>query len=203
MSSALRLAAAAAVLTLLSSSSALAENQNRTIIQIATVLASNSERSFDPRLAGMRGELKQLRFRSYQLVSSETRILQGNGGQCGMELPHGRFLNITTREHAPDHLRLHILLNEDNRPILNTYVKLELGSVVMLGGPRDEGGTLVIAIASRPARGDDDGAPTPRRSADQGGKQPSASPQAAAPPPPPSPAGSTLVPSAPAQGGAR
>ncbi|HXC52709.1 MAG TPA: hypothetical protein VN634_17630 [Candidatus Limnocylindrales bacterium] len=184
----LRLAATAAFLTSLVSTSALAEN--RTTIQIATVLASNDGRVFDSRLASLKNELRQLRFKSYKLVSSETRVLHGNGGQSGMELPHGRYLHITTREHTPDHLRLHILLNEDNRPVVNTYVKLELGSVVLLGGPRDPDGTLVITIGSRPYREDDGDEDAPRKSADLEDK-PTLSPNAMRdlpPIPPPSPA---------------
>lgn len=181
----LRLVAAAAFLASLAPAVAAAENQNRTTIQIATVLASNDGRNFDSRLSSLKSELKQLRFRSYNLVSSETRVLQGNGGQCGIELPNGRYLHITTREHTPDHLRLHILLNEDNRPVVNTYVKLELGSVVLLGGPRDQNGTLVITIGSRPWRDDDD-APPARRSASRDSM------------PPVKPQGRELVPMAPA-----
>jgi hypothetical protein len=98
-------------------------------------------------------------------VSSETRVLHGNGGQSGIELPNGRYLHITTREHTPSHVRLHILLNEDNRPVVNTYVKLELGSVVLLGGPRDEDGTLVITLGSRPWRDGDDGLPVQKKPA--------------------------------------
>jgi hypothetical protein len=154
MNARLRLAAAAAFLASLITSPASAEN--RTTIEIGTVLASNEGRVFDARLSGLKTELRQLRFRSYKLVSSETRVLHGNGGQCGMELPHGRYLHITTREHTPDHLRLHILLNEDNRPVVNTYVKLEMGSVVLLGGPRDQDGTLVITLASRPTQDADE-----------------------------------------------
>jgi len=158
----MRLAAtAAAFLTSLATTPALAEN--RTTIQIATVLASNDGRVFDSRLASLKNELRQLRFKSYRLVSSETRVLHGNGGQSGLELPHGRYLHITTREHTPDHLRLHILLNEDNHPVVNTYVKLELGSVVLLGGPRDQDGTLVITIGSRPYKDDDEAEDTPAK----------------------------------------
>lgn len=196
----LRLAATAAVLTSLASVPALAEN--RTTIQIATVLASNDGRVFDSRLASLKNELRQLRFKSYKLVSSETRVLHGNGGQSGMELPHGRYLHITTREHTPDHLRLHILLNEDNRPVVNTYVKLELGSVVLLGGPRDPDGTLVITIGSRPARDDEEG-DAPKKPASEQADKPEASPQISPqaardlppiPPPSPTPAVSASSP---------
>ena len=181
------LAVAAAVLVGFAASTASAEN--RTTVQIQTVLASNAGRSFDARLVSLKSELKQLRFKSYNLVSSETRVLHGNGGQSGIELPHGRYLHITTREHTPSHVRLHILLNEDNRPVVNTYVKLELGSVVLLGGPRDEDGTLVITLGSRPWRDGDDELPVQKKPAND-----SASPQKElAPLPPKEPAAGMSV----------
>jgi hypothetical protein len=158
-----RLAVAAAILASFVANPASAEN--RTTVQIQTVLASNNQRSFDARLASLKTELRQLRFKSYSLVSSETRVLHGNGGQCGIELPNGRYLHITTREHTPGYVRLHILLNEDNHPVVNTYVKLELGSVVLLGGPRDENGTLVITLGSRPWRDGDDDLPVQKKPA--------------------------------------
>lgn len=196
----LRLAAAAAVLTCLAPLPALAEN--RTTIQIATVLASNEGRVFDARLSSLRNELKQLRFRSYRMVSTETRVVRGNGIQSGIELPNGRYLHVTTREHTPSHLRLHILLNEDNRPVVNTYVKLELGSVVLLGGPRDENGTLVITIRSRPWREEDGGDDDPPRrpsSSPEGvlpGQDGAARPSGPLPPREPTPALSASMPGA-------
>jgi hypothetical protein len=180
------LAVAAAVLVSLSASTVSAEN--RTTIQVQAVLASNEGRTFDARLASLKSELKQLRFRSYNLVSSETRVIHGNGGQSGIELPNGRYLHITTREHTPSHVRLHILLNEDNRPVVNTYVKLELGSVVLLGGPRDEEGTLVITLGSRPWRDGDDDLPVQKKPASEAAP---AAPSKELPP---------LAPNAPAQG---
>lgn len=156
-----RLAVTAAILASFVATTASAEN--RTTVQIQTVLASNNQRYFDVRLASLKTELKGLRFKSYSLVSSETRVLHGNGGQSGMELPNGRYLHITTREHTPGYVRLHILLNEDNHPVVNTYVKLELGSVVLLGGPRDESGTLVIALGSRPYHDGDDDLPVQKK----------------------------------------
>jgi hypothetical protein len=159
------LAVAAVVLVGLAASTASAEN--RTTIQVQTVLASNEGRGFDARLVNVKQELRRLRFKSYNLMSSETRVLHGNGGQSGAELPNGRYLHITTREHTPSHVRLHILLNEDNRPVVNTYVKLEMGSVVLLGGPRDEDGTLVITLGSRPWRDGDDELPLQKKPANE------------------------------------
>ena len=123
----------------------------RTIITISTVLASNQSRSFDPKLTDLRSELRSLRFKSYKLVDSEQRLVRGTGDQCGIPLPHDRYLHITTRDHTADHLRMHVLLNESNRPLINTDIKLEPGSVVLLGGPRSREGTLIITIGAKHA----------------------------------------------------
>jgi hypothetical protein len=142
-----RALASTVVCSMLAASTALADED--IVIQISTVLASNSttQRAFDPRLEPLRPELKRLRFRSYRLVRSEARAV-GLDEDCAMELPGGRYLHITTREHDADSIRLNILLNENNRPILNTDVQLDHDSVVLLGGPHDEDGTLLISIGS-------------------------------------------------------
>lgn len=145
-----RFAAFAALTATLASGSAHAENH--TTVEVTAVLASYQGRSFDRRLSDLRSELRGLPFRSYSYLGSETRELHGNGEELGIELPHGRYLYLSTREHTANHLRLHILLNEDNRPVVNTFVKLELGSVVLLGGPRDSDGTLFLAIGSSPGK---------------------------------------------------
>ena len=178
----------------------------RTTIQITAVRATNEGRVFDARLASLKNVLKQLRLRSYYLVSTETSVLHGNGGQLGMELPNGRYLHITTREHTPDHLRLHILLNEDNHPVVNTYVKLELGSVVLMGGPRDENGTLVITIGSRPWRDDDEDSTAHKKPTSQGGEDDAPAPDgerelAPLAPDAPTPAVSAVLPAPPASPG--
>jgi len=180
MRSRLRLVATAAVLASLVSTVASAEN--RTTVQITAVRGTNEGRTFDPRLASLKPTLKPLRLGSYHQVGTETRVLHGNGGQFGMDLPNGRYLHLTTREHTPNHLRLHILLNENNHPVVNTYVKLELGSVVLLGGPRDETGTLVITIGSRPWRDEDEDAPVARKPTARGSVAPAPgnAPQSAA-----------------------
>ena len=65
-----------------------------------------------------------------------------------MELPGGRYLHLTTRERGDDHLRVHLLLNEGNRPVINTVLRMDSDSVILLGGPKDENGTLIITISA-------------------------------------------------------
>lgn len=120
-------------------------------IRISTVLASNNSHSWDARLEPIRKQLRRLRFKSYRLMGTQTRSV-ASGDECGIELPNDRFLHVTTEEITSRHLRLHILLNEKNRPIINTDVKLNPNSVVLLGGPQDSTGTLIISIAAIDAK---------------------------------------------------
>ncbi|HYC57529.1 MAG TPA: hypothetical protein VEL28_21535 [Candidatus Binatia bacterium] len=144
----------------------------RTVITISTVLASNQSRNFDPKLVDLRSELRSLRFKSYRLVGSESRLVKGNGDQCGIELPNDRYLHITTRDHTADHLRMHVLLNEGNRPLINTDIKLEQGSVVLLGGPRGPDGTLIITIGAKEAAAEPKGRSARTGRGRQGSKAP-------------------------------
>lgn len=152
MTSGVRFTALAALAAALAASSAAAES--RTSVQVTTVLATNAGRSFDAKLAALdlKSVLRPLRFKSYTMIRNDARTLRGSGEQWGIDLPGGRYLHLTTREHTSDHLRLHILLNENNRPVINTYVKLEPDSVVVLGGPRDTQGTLIISVGAKPVR---------------------------------------------------
>jgi len=124
-------------------------------ISISTILASNNSRNWDDRLDSVRKELRPLRFKSYRLVGAETRNIT-SGDQCGTDLPGGRYLHVTTKEVGPEDVRLHILLNEGNRPVINTDVKLTPDTVIVLGGPHDRAGTLIITISAETDSGSDD-----------------------------------------------
>ena len=124
---------------------AVATAEDQVALRIDTVLASNSNRRFDPRLDHMIRELKPLRFKGYRLLGHHTQGID-TGDECGIELPGQRYLHITTRENTAQHVKLNILINEGNRPIVNTDVLVDHGSVVLLGGPKDADGTLLIAI---------------------------------------------------------
>jgi hypothetical protein len=116
-------------------------------ITISTILATDDVRGWDERLDQVRKELRPLKFKGYRLLGAETRSVDA-GDECGIVLPGNRFLQVTTEERLDDRLRMHILLNEKNRPVINTDVDLDADSVVLLGGPRDETGTLIITISA-------------------------------------------------------
>jgi hypothetical protein len=123
---------------------------DQVVIQVSAVRASNAAKSFDPRLQEMKPELKRLRFKSYQLLSAKSHSLSA-GDQCGIELPGGRYLHVTVVERTPQALKLRVLINENNHPVVSTDVKLNRNSILLLGGPRDAQGTLIVAIGATDA----------------------------------------------------
>jgi hypothetical protein len=121
-------------------------------LEIVMVLAAKGERRIDPRLHWMRRELRTLPFKNYRLVETQSQRLH-SGGQCGVELPGGGFLQIINTESTPEHLNMRVLVNQRNRPLVNTVLKLDRGAGVMFAGPKGEKGTLLIRISSPPGVG--------------------------------------------------
>lgn len=115
------------------------------IVQISAVLASREHREFDPRLKPIRQDLRSLPFRGFSLISRRACNL-GEGDRCAMQLAGDGYLQITTTETTPSYLKLRMLLNRRNRPVVNADLKLNRNAGIILTSSRVEGGTLVLSI---------------------------------------------------------
>jgi hypothetical protein len=122
-----------------------AEAQEVSIIQIAAVLASRDKHSFDPRLQALRADLRSLPFKSYQLVAARSCSMH-SGDQCGMQVPDDGYLQLTTTETTAKHLKVRLILNRANRPIVNADLKLDRNAGVLLTSSRTGGGTIIISV---------------------------------------------------------
>ena len=120
------------------------------ILQIAAVLASKERGNFDPRLEPLRADLRSLPFRSYALLATQTCTV-ASGDQCGMNVPSNGFLQVTTTESTKSHLKLRLLLNQGNRPVVNADLKLNRNAGILIKSSRTEGGTVLISIKTSPA----------------------------------------------------
>jgi len=63
-----------------------------------------------------------------------------------MQLGGNGYLQITTTETTPSYLKLRMLLNRRNRPVVNADLKLNRNAGIILTSSRVEGGTLVLSI---------------------------------------------------------
>ncbi len=124
---------------------ALAYAEDPSVIQISAVLASKEPRSTDPRLEFLWPDLRSLPYKSYTLLDINSCRFQ-SGDQCGMDIPGGGYLQIRTTETTATHLKMRLLLIQDNRPILNADVKLNRNAGILLRSKRTETGTIILSI---------------------------------------------------------
>ena len=146
-----RAMALAAVTVLIAAAAAAGEE--RVVVQIATVFATNTGEHFDAQLAAVRRHLDKLpHYRSYQLVKRESRDV-GRGDPIDVELPGGRFLRVMPNSVTDDRVSLNVLLRQDSRVVVRTDVTLGPAGTVLVGGPRHGDGVLIIWIGAQPVAG--------------------------------------------------
>ena len=117
-------------------------------VTIGTILVSNQNDEFDPKLKSMEKQLRVLKYRSYRLLKDESQTVPWRGNKS-FEIPGGRSLNVTPREFQNNRISLKVRLTERNKPLLDTTVTVpNKGNFLYLGGPPHEGGTLVLSISA-------------------------------------------------------
>ena len=114
-------------------------------VQISAVLASRDNTTFDPRLASLRPELRGLPFKGYQLLGIQSCRLE-TGDQCAMEIPGGGYLHVTTTQTTDRHLKMRLLLNQQNRPLFNADIKLNRNAGILLKMARTDMGTIILSL---------------------------------------------------------
>jgi hypothetical protein len=120
-----------------------------TVIQISAMLASKDQTDFDPRLAALKQELRGLPFKGYTLLGVQSCRLEV-GDQCEMDIPGGGYLHVSATECTTRHLKIRLLLNQQNRPILNADIKLNRNAGILLKSARTDMGTIILSIKSSP-----------------------------------------------------
>lgn len=132
---------------LLFASAALAGD--RVIIQMGTVRATNTGAYFDDQLASMRRQFQNLfHFTSYQLLKEENRSV-GCGDLAGFDVPGGRYLQVVPKSVTNDRVSLNVRLLQESRLLINTDFTLRNRGTILVGGPRDQDGVLIIWIGAR------------------------------------------------------
>lgn len=117
-------------------------------VTIGTILVSNQNDEFDPKLKSMEKQLRVLKYRSYRLLKDESQTVPWRGNKS-FEIPGGRSLNVTPQEFQNNRISLKVRLTERNKPLLDTTVTVpNKGNFLYLGGPPHEGGTLVLSISA-------------------------------------------------------
>lgn len=145
----MRLAAAALVAAALLALAGGAAAGDGVAVTIGSVLATDAGREFDPRLVSMKPQFDSLfRYSSYRLMKQERRTIRWGGGES-FDIPGGRYLVVAPKELRDSKVTMDVMLLEGGRPLVDTTVALRNHGMLLLGGPKQQEGVLIIAIGAR------------------------------------------------------
>jgi hypothetical protein len=117
-------------------------------VTIGSVLATDGGAEFDSRLVAMKPQFESLfRYSSYRLMKRETRAV-GFGEASSYDIPGGRYLVVAPQEFRDSKVIMKVMLLEGGRPLVDTSVALRNGGVLLLGGPKQQEGVLIISIGA-------------------------------------------------------
>jgi len=116
-------------------------------LSIGTILASNESDDFDAKLSKMKKQLEVIKYSSYRLVKEEIQKVPWNGNAV-FEIPGGRTLAVMPQEYRNSRVSLKVRLQEGEKPLLDTTVRIRNRGNFLLGGPAHEGGVLILSISA-------------------------------------------------------
>jgi hypothetical protein len=118
-------------------------------VTVGSVLATDGgQPEFDSRLIAMKPQFDSLfRYSSYRLMKQERRALEWGQG-ASFDIPGGRYLVIAPKELRDSKVSMQVMLLEGGRPLVDTAVALRDHGVLLVGGPKQQEGVLIIAIGA-------------------------------------------------------
>jgi len=117
-------------------------------VRIGAVLASNSGKEFDQRLASMQRQFNTLfAYSSYRLVKEQRQqVLWGE--RVAFDIPGGRYVVVTPKEFKNDRVLMKVVVIEGTRPIVDTALSLRDHATFLVGGPRSHDGVIILSIGA-------------------------------------------------------
>lgn len=115
--------------------------------EVRVILASNSDRGFDPRLLDLKRDLLALNYMSFQLVDeSGLSLQQGKTGK--VKIPGTRVLELTPTNFKGGKIEMKVRVVQGGATLLETRIRIENHGTVIIGGPPHSSGFLVLAVTA-------------------------------------------------------
>lgn len=120
----------------------------RVDVRVYVIHASNEGDEIDPRLEDLRRQLEVFQFSFFRLLDVHARTLPF-GSAAAIALPGERTLSIVPQRHDSEgRLRLRLKIGD----IIDTTYTIAEGGTLIVGGPRHDGGHLILAVNQNAAR---------------------------------------------------
>ncbi len=109
---------------------------------IKVIHATKGKNSVDAKLKGLVKDFKGLPFSSYALLDEATfKIEQGSTGR--MQLPNKAWMTLQPQDLRDGKLRLDLEIKDLK---FKTTVVIPKGKTIAVGGPRYDGGAMILAV---------------------------------------------------------
>lgn len=117
-------------------------------VRVGCVLGTNSGQYMDPQLELISSQLRSLfPYRSYHLVKEEKQQVAW-GARAGFDLPGGRYVLVIPRNYREGRITMKVMLIDGARPIVDTSLALRRNAHLLLGGPRQSNGVMILTIGA-------------------------------------------------------
>ena len=121
-------------------------------VRIGAVLASNSGKELDQRLASMQRQFNTLfAYSSYRLIK-EQRQQVAWGEKVGFDIPGGRYVLVIPKEFKDNRVLMKVMVIEGSRPIVDTALSLRDHATFLVAGPREHDGVIILSIGADTVR---------------------------------------------------
>lgn len=120
--------------------------QGRISIKVEAIYASNTGGGTDPKLSRLQGQLSSLfNYSTYKLM--DVRRLSLKIDEEGVvPLPGNRSLEIVPKQSGGGVVQISVAIKEAGGYILTTDFRVVNRGTILVGGPKDREGVLIIAI---------------------------------------------------------
>lgn len=121
---------------------------NAVEVRIGAVLASNSGKEFDARLASLHRQFNTLfPYSSYRLVKEERQKVPW-GTRVGFDIPGGRYVLVIPKGYKNNRVSMKVMVIDGSRAIVDTALSLRNHGTFLVGGPRQRNGVLILSIGA-------------------------------------------------------
>jgi hypothetical protein len=116
-------------------------------LQLMVVHAKAGETFLDPRLKGIERHLKLLPYDSFKVLSTDKAVLRP-GKAAEFPVEGGRQVKATLLSADEAKAQVRVEVYKGGEKLVDTTVSVNRGSTFMVGGPRHDGGILLLPITA-------------------------------------------------------
>lgn len=116
-------------------------------VQLMVVHATNGEAWVDPKLGGIQRHLTMLSYNHYEVLQTNKAVMKPDKVST-FQVEGGRQVRITLLDVNDTRAQVRVEMLRSSDKILDTTVSINRGGTFIVGGPKHDGGILLLPITA-------------------------------------------------------